>query len=288
MELYDFLRLRLGLSKRQISRLKFRERGILVNGEQRRVTWKLKMGDRVSVLLEEEEEASHHLVLTEHPVDILYEDEDLCAVNKPSGIPTHPAGMHYEDSMANILMSHFYQRGESLRIRPAGRLDLETSGVLLFAKSREAAGRLAKQRERGLLKKEYAAIAAGAFPSSEGRIDVPLMQDPENPCRVIRSENGKEAITEYQVKTTFPAGEQVPYAYSLLSVHILTGRMHQIRCHMAEIGHPLLGDILYGGDRAYISRAALHARSLEFLQPFTGEAIHIEAPLPEDMQQLLI
>ncbi|MCD8052925.1 MAG: RluA family pseudouridine synthase [Lachnospiraceae bacterium] len=297
MELYDFLRLVLGLTKRQIRQAKFREAGIRVNGEQRRVTSVLSPGDVVEVCLEAGQRSSDHLVLSEKPVEILYEDGDLCIVNKPAGVATHPGGGCYGDTVANRLMYYFHNKGEALRIRPVGRLDRETSGVLLFAKNQAAAGRLVRQRERKILRKEYLALAEGQFGEdeirslssglSEGRasdtewtISVPLGRDPENPCRAICTPEGKEAVTHGRILREY-AG------YTALAVRLDTGRMHQIRAHMAYLGHPLLGDELYGGSRERIGRAALHARRLTLRQPFTGELLTVEAPLPEDMEKLL-
>ncbi len=189
--------------------------------------------------------------------------------------------------MANLLMNYFYKKGESLRIRPIGRLDLETSGALCFAKNQAAAGRMARQREQGFLYKEYVAVVMGHLAEKSGEIRLPLMKDPENPSRVLPVHGvipegimAKEAITQYEVEAEYED-------YSVVRVHILTGRMHQIRCHMAGIGHPLVGDVLYGGADDRMPRTALHARRLSFLQPFTHEQIVVEAELPEDISKLL-
>lgn len=285
MELYDFLRLRMCLTKKQIRQLKFREDGILVDGVRRRISWQVEPGNVVTVMLEDGTKISAQLHLNPTPLEILYEDEDLCVVNKPAGIPTHPGGVHYDDTVANMLMSYFYEKGESLRIRPVGRLDRETSGALMFAKSSAAAGRMAKQREKGIWRKEYLAMSLGLpFADGEGSIELSLAPDPAEPCRMIISPEGKKAKTHYRVVDSFAAQEGT---VSVLEVHLETGRMHQIRCHMAATGHPLLGDIAYGGSREMIPRTALHARVLTFRQPFSGEEIRVEAPVPEDMQSIL-
>lgn len=280
--LYDFLRLRLGLTKRQIRQLKFHRPGILVNGERQYVTYMLAPGDLVEVDVEGNA-SPKPLALNPAPVDILYEDEDLIAVNKPAGVPTHPGGIHQTDTLVNMLMYYFHGKGESLVVRPAGRLDRDTSGVILFSKNQTAAGRLVKQKERKQLRKTYLALAEGHFPEKSGRIDTPLRRDPGNACRVICAADGKPALTYYEVL------EEIPGA-SLLRVRIETGRMHQIRVHMASAGHPLLGDPLYGSDAGAgngLNRAALHAASMSCRQPFTGEALTWEAPLPEDMKNIL-
>ena len=302
--LYDYLRLELGLTKKQIRQVKFHDPGILVNGEPCRVTWMLDPGDVVEVDVEGNAEPKP-LALNPAPIDILYEDEDLIAVNKPAGVPSHPGGIHQTDTLVNMLMYYFHEKGESLVVRPAGRLDKETSGVILFSKNQAAAGRLVKQRERKLFQKEYLAVAAGRLPGADAEhwhtIEAPIRRDPDNACRVLIREDGKPAVTRYQI---LYAGEDRSWA----RVRIETGRMHQIRIHMAHIGHPLLGDPLYGSDSqnhtplqeqqgtgeqaclqepVLIQRTALHASQLRFFQPFTGEEICLKAPLPEDMRRLL-
>ena len=279
IQLYDFLRVRVGLTRRQISQLKYREQGIRVNGERRYVTWQLVPGDRVAVALEGVPLDPKPIVLNPSPIEVLYEDEDLIAVNKPAGVATHPAGMHQDDTLVNMLMYYFHQKGESLRVRPAGRLDLTTSGVILFSKNQAAAGRLVKQRERKQLRKEYIAAVTGRVTQEEGDITLPIRRDPENVCRVIISPEGKNAHTHYRVLAADEKGR-----WSLLRLVLATGRMHQIRVHMSAIGHPLLGDRMYGGSTEFIERAALHAAAMTFLQPFTGAPLTVEAPLPPDMR----
>ncbi len=280
--LYDFLRVRLGLTRRQIRQLKYRQPGILVNGEKRYVTWQVQPGDRVCVPLDGSPAESKPLAMNPSPIEILYEDEDLIAVNKPAGVATHPAGIHQDDTLVNMLLYYLHEKGEPLRLHPAGRLDLTTSGVILFSKNQTAAGRLVKQRERKLLRKEYVAAVAGSVEPPEGEIVLPIRRDPENVCRVIISPEGKPACTHYRVWERDAAGR-----VTFLRLALETGRMHQIRVHMAAIGHPLLGDHLYGGDSDAIGRAALHAAYMSFRQPFTDEKIEIEAPLPEDMAALI-
>ncbi len=278
MELYDFLRSSMHLTKRQIRQAKFRERGICVNGEQKRVTYRLSPKDVVEVRLEREAVPSPGLAPSDRPVEILYEDGDLCIVNKPAGVLTHPCGGREEDSMAGRLLAHFCVEGEPLRIRLAGRLDRETSGVLVFAKSQAAAGRLARQRERKIFRKEYLALAAGPFRGPEGVIALPLAADPSG--RRVVSPDGKPAVTRYRVLREYADS-------TLLQITLDTGRTHQIRAHLAALGHPLLGDVLYGGSRERIARTALHARRVTLRQPFGGEKIEAEAPLPADLRELL-
>ena len=169
----DFLRRRLGFSKKQISALKFRENGIRVNGSRRRVTEKLQPGDLLEILVEEEGKSSSQLIPAEGMVSVLYEDEDLMVVDKPAGILVHPSGGHYQDTLANQLMGYFQKRGETPVLRSIGRLDKDTSGAVLFAKTKLSAARLSKEREQGRYEKEYLALVEGCFGENEiGRAHV--------------------------------------------------------------------------------------------------------------------
>lgn len=278
----NFLRRRLGFSKKQISALKFRENGIRVNGSRRRVTEKLQPGDLLEILVEEEGKSSSQLIPAEGTVSVLYEDEDLMVVDKTAGILVHPSGGHYQDTLANQLMGYFQKRGETPVLRSIGRLDKDTSGAVLFAKTKLSAARLSEEREQGRYEKEYLALAEGYFRENSGEIHIPVGQVPgSHPIRMKTDpENGKEAHTYWKLEKQFPEA-------ALLKLHITTGRTHQIRVHMAEIGHPLLGDPLYGKDCKDFSRAALHAHVLQLAHPVTGERLVIESPLPLDFTEYL-
>lgn len=276
--LEQFLRKEMGLTKRQISRAKYREKGICVNGIRSRVTAVLKPGDQVTVLLEEEGLESAQLVPGSGELRILYEDEDILAADKPPGLVVHPSHGHYEDSLSNIAAAYFRKKGISVRIRPVGRLDKDTSGIVLFAKNQVAAARLSEQKKSGEFRKEYLALIQGIPDPCKGTVSTALMKDPESLMKMKTAENGLRAVTHYEVL-------QVYEAYSLVRVFIETGRTHQIRVHMASIGHPLLGDILYGTDRR-MERTALHAAGCCFRQPFTKKEIQLYAELPEDMKTM--
>ncbi len=280
IRLYDFLRTRMGLTKKQISRLKYTNGGILVNGREVYVTEILHPGDLVDADAGSVPAEGHSIRPSSLPLTILYEDEDIIALNKPAGVSSHPAGIHQEDTIVNRLVYHFRENGEPVIPHPVGRLDISTSGVICFAKNRTALARLIKQRERKLLYKEYTAVVSGHFGNRCGEIELPLRRDPANALRVIVSEDGKYAKTVYEV---IGETEEV----SLVNLRILTGRMHQIRVHMAAAGHPLLGDQLYGGCTDRIARAALHAGKMVLYRPFSDEKLELAAPLPEDMRKLL-
>nr|WP_294650153.1 RluA family pseudouridine synthase [uncultured Blautia sp.] len=312
-----------GLTKRQISQAKFRPDGITKNGIRCRVTETAYPGDVIRICLEEAQTASAHL---EHynrkignknqtdsycdkasfpiseaslSLDILYEDTDILAVNKPAGIVTHPTGMHYADSLSNLVASYFREENEQVCVRPVGRLDQETSGIVVFAKNQVAASRLQSAKSPCKIRKQYLAVVSGALPVDPAdvwhTIDLPLMQDPENRLKMktaadlsshssASSGKIKTAVTHYH---TISSSQD----WSLITLKLDTGRTHQIRVHMASAGHPLLGDTLYNPDNSVLScasfsRAALHAWKVSFQHPFKNEFVSLEAPLPFDFREL--
>jgi 23S rRNA pseudouridine1911/1915/1917 synthase len=264
---------RAGLSRREISRLKF-SHGLFLNGEQARVTAPVKEGDTIHLVFPEYDTAKAERIIGKP--DILYEDEDCVVVNKPAGMPAHPSHEHLDDDMGSLLTSYYHH---AFPIRPIGRLDKDVSGVMLYARSQPAAARLSRQRDQDVLRKEYIAIAQGIFEKKKDRVSFRLAKVPGRKDRVI-SEQGQLCITEYEVM------EEVN-GLSVLKVHLITGRTHQIRAGMAYLGHPLAGDRLYGGDPSLLHRPALHCFSLTFQQPFSGREIHVQADLPEEMKALL-
>lgn len=268
------LKRRLGLSARQIRQLKFLSDGITVNGNRERIVYSVRSGDRIRVTFSEQNRNVQELPFLEKPLHILYEDEDLLVVDKKAGEVCHPAHGHYQDTLANQAAAYLAGRGaEKAPVRCIGRLDKDTSGTLLFAKNRLAAERLARQKEEGVFRKEYLALVNGLFSSSErsGEICLPIAPLPGSLMKMQVADNGKRALTRYEVLCS-------DRHCSLVLCLIETGRTHQIRVHMAAIGHPLLGDPLYGND-TYVSstRTALHAWRLYLKQPVTGEELMMES-----------
>lgn len=285
------LRKRLGLSEHQIKSAKFRPDGICRNGVRVRITEKVIGGDCLEVLLEREEEVSAGVKGERGPLDILYEDEDMILVNKAPGVPVHPGHGHYCDTLANHLMYYFQEQGINATIRAVGRLDRETSGIVVFAKNRVAAARLTGKS----VEKEYLALVRGQLREKKGCIEWSIRKKAGELNQMEISPNGANARTYYQVLQEYPEA-------SLVSLHLDTGRTHQIRVHMAAMGHPLLGDRIYGTmypenqegkvngpemSGREMERAALHCRRVKILHPFTGEKIAAEVPLPEDMKGFL-
>lgn len=262
-------------------------RGIVVDGEELPLWKAVRAGSRVTVRLEEEYQGN--IVPTPGPLDILYEDEDLLAVNKPPGLTVHPSQDFPDNSLGNYVEAHFLAEGEPHVLRSIGRLDMDTSGVILFGKNRTACAHLRAQDLDGRRRKTYAALVQGVPAPAEGTIDAPIARLPHDLIRRCVRPDGQRAVTHYRVCASWET-------YSLLEITLETGRTHQIRVHLAHIGHPLLGDPLYGTGRGIrparggepIGRTALHARTMRFFLPFAEEReIALTAPLPADMARYL-
>lgn len=277
LKLEQFLKNELHLSKNEISRAKFRENGICVNGRRQRIDFSLKAGDLVEVLLETGDKTSESLTASGEDLFVLYEDDDVIVLDKPAGISVHPAGCKDTDTLANRLAFYLRNKKEDSVIRIFGRLDRDTSGIVLAAKNRPAATRLEQQRKNGTLLKSYLAVTKQIPDPPAGVIRLPIGADPKNRKQMRIMADGKTAVTHYE---TLRAED----GCALIRLSLETGRTHQIRVHMAAVGCPLLGDPVYGnGAVPGMKRTALHARSIRFLQPFTGEELLIEAPLLDDM-----
>ncbi len=280
---------RLFFSSREISRCKQFEDGVMVKRADDVAyspIWLkdiLRAGDTLKIKIYEDMDNSGDVIPSDEEIDIAYEDEDLVLVNKPGDKVVHPSYAHHLDSLSNALAGYYKKTGQDHIVRTIGRLDRETSGLLIFAKNRHAAALLSDQKDNMSRRKEYLALVDGILDKKQGTIDAPIGQ--EEGVRMIRKvmPEGKEAITHYQVEKEFDG-------YSLVRLHLDTGRTHQIRVHMSYIGHPLLGDNLYGKeikDSHGMTRAALHAAHLEFIQPITGKELKFDADFPEDMKRLV-
>lgn len=271
--LLAFLKETLGLSHRTLVKLKAKEDGILQNGVRVTVRAVLHTGDEILLHTEDSpSDANPHLLPCKLPLCILWEDEDICVCNKPAGMPTHPSHLHYDDTLANALAYRY--RDENYVFRAVNRLDRETSGVVLTARHAPAAARLGSALQAGRIEKNYLALAVGVTEET-GEIDLPIRRAEDTIILRKTAPDGEPALTRYTRLAT--DGEN-----SLLLVTPVTGRTHQIRVHMAALGHPLCGDELYGSACAAIGRCALHAYSLVFPHPRTGERTRVRAPLPED------
>lgn len=266
----EFLHDQLRFSRRQISSLKYREDGIRVNDVFSRVTQVLHQGDVLTIV----PKSAGNLYLDHGtftaPPDILYEDNDLLIVNKPSGMVCHPSPGHYADTLANQAAAYASSKNENWTIRLVGRLDKDTSGIVIFAKNSETAALLSSPDS---IQKTYYAIVCG-HPGS-GTVDLPIASDPDTLGKMRTSPEGKPAETLYE--TVRVIGDQ-----SLLKIRIINGRTHQIRLHMAAIGFPLLGDPMYGSGQKGTTHAMLHCAESSFIHPFTKEPLQITATFPKD------
>lgn len=271
MPLEKLLKEGLGLKKREISRAKFRKNGIRVNGKQQRVSYITGAGDLVQVCLEEAAGELPGVTPRQGKLEILYEDEDLIVVNKPGGMPCHPGRGHYDDSLGNRLAAYYEEQGAAAKIRAVGRLDKDTWGLMLYGKNQVAAARLFRQREEGKLRKEYYALLAGIPGQDTGIIRQPIRRQPKEKQKMEVHREGKPAETWYRVLGTSKGR-------ALVKCVLKTGRTHQIRVHMAWLGCPILGDVLYGNEENPFSDGlALYAGTMAFLQPFSGKEIVIQA-----------
>ncbi|MFH0348606.1 RluA family pseudouridine synthase [Bacillus vallismortis] len=239
----------------------------------------VKKGDRLFIDLQENEESS---VIPEYgELDILFEDNHMLIVNKPAGMATHPNEDGQTGTLANLIAYHYQVNGETCKVRHVHRLDQDTSGAIVFAKHRLAHAILDQQLEKKTLKRTYTAIAEEKLKTKKGTIDSPIGRDRSHPTRRRVSPGGQAAVTHFKV-IAGNAKERL----SLVELELETGRTHQIRVHMASIGHPLAGDALYGGGSTLLNRQALHARKVQAVHPITDELIVVEAPFPADIENL--
>lgn len=273
----------LGFSKRAIAALKSRPDGILLNGNHATVRAVINSGDVLTINCEDLESNREKLVPSSTMPNIICEDEHIVAVNKPPYMPTHQSQGHFYDTLANSLAYYYTNEGRPFVFRSVNRLDRNTSGVVLVAKSRLAASKLSEQMKRDLIKKTYLAILDGNIENNLGTIETYIRRAEES--IIIREvcdecEDGKIAITNYRVLARNSG-------MTLVEAEPQTGRTHQLRVHFAHIGAPILGYDLYGNASPLIARHALHASKLELMHPDTKEELCIHAPLPDDMKAII-
>lgn len=269
-----------GYSRQNLVELKKMNESVLLNDIWVHLNDTLHTDDLLTIHIQENE-SSEKIPPIEHPLDIVYEDEDIIVINKPAGMPIHPSQNNYYNSLANALAYYYQQQGNEFIFRCTNRLDRDTSGLTVIAKHMLSSNILSAAVRRHDIHREYLAIVRGNVTPASGTIDAPLSRKEGSIIeRMVDFEHGEHAITHYKV---------VDYknGHSLVSLHLETGRTHQIRIHMKHIGFPLVGDYLYNPDMEYITRQALHSHRLKFTHPITGEPMEFVAPLPEDMQKIL-
>lgn len=283
----SFVTFTLHISSRMLTVLKQDPHGIAVNGTRVTVRHVLREGDTLSLALADRaENASHNVPPANIPLDIIYEDDHVIALNKPPYMPTHPSHNHHDDTLANALAWRYAEVGRPFVFRPMGRLDRNTSGIVLVAKDKLASGMLTAAIRAGEVHKTYIAIAVGELPLGKGvqTIDCGIRRQAES---VIMRTTCPDSTAPDEVSVTDYEVLDAQDGLSLVRVRPHTGRTHQIRVHFAYIGHPLLGDDLYGTPDERIGRHALHAVSLELALPFADRRVCLQAPMAEDMLVLI-
>lgn len=270
-----------GVSRRIIGRTKFHGGSFEVNGEEVWVRKNLEIGDQVKLNLPIQEE-NERLETSNKELDIIYEDEHYLIINKPVGVLSVPSPVHRTHTIANRVKGYFLANNYRHQVvHIVTRLDRYTSGVMIIAKNTLAHSLMGRLLQEQKLDKYYEAIVEGYFEKKEGFITTPIARSSDSIIERVVSPEGKPSITEYKVLQELSSHTSHLY----LTLH--TGRTHQIRVHMAHIGHPLVGDDLYGGSTELMDRQALHCKKCVFIHPFTKEEIAFEADLPKDMQRIL-
>ena len=271
------------ISRTNIQRL-IEEGNILVNGQHKKISYKVQIGDNIEINIPEAKET--HIKAENIPVEIVYEDKDIIVVNKPKGMVVHPANGNPDGTLVNAIMNICKNSlsGIGGEIRPGivHRLDKDTSGLLIVAKNDLAHINMSKQIKDREVKKIYIALVKGNINENEATINMPIGRSTKDRKKMAVRKEGKEAITHFKVLKRY--GD-----YTLLKLKIDTGRTHQIRVHLAEIGHPVVGDMVYskGKNEFGVEGQMLHAQSLDFKHPVTGKEMHLEADLPEYFKEVL-
>lgn len=258
---------------------------ILVNNSKKKMSYKVQEGDVVQINVPEAREAN---IKPENiPIDIVYQDNDIIVVNKPKGLVVHPANGNPDGTLVNAIMAICKDGlsgiGGELRPGIVHRLDKDTSGLLIVAKNDKAHRIMSEQIKNREVRKIYIALVKGVVAENEATINMPIGRSTKDRKKMAVRKDGKEAVTHFKVLKRYQN-------YTLLEVKIDTGRTHQIRVHMAEIGHPVVGDMVYssGKNEFGVEGQMLHAKSLDFKHPITGKQMHLEAPLPQYFQEVLL
>ena len=276
--------------KEEISRVSVQrlieEEKILVNRKKTKASYKIQENDEIS--LEQEEPKEIELKAQDIPVEIIYEDKDIIVVNKPKGMVVHPANGNPDGTLVNAIMAICKDSlsGIGGEIRPGivHRIDKDTSGILIVAKNDKAHIHLSEQIKNHEVKKTYIAMVRGIVKENEATINMPIGRSTKDRKKMAVTKNGKEAITHFKVIERYPK-----HNCTLLEVKIETGRTHQIRVHLSQIGYPIIGDTTYsnGKNEWGIQGQCLHAKSLKFKHPINQKEMFLEAKLPEYFQDML-
>lgn len=271
------------LSRANIQRL-IEDGNILVNSAKQKISYKVNSGDKIEITIPEPKKID--LKPQDIKVEIVYEDNDIIVVNKPKGLVVHPAAGNPDGTLVNAIMNICKDSlsGIGGEVRPGivHRLDKDTTGLLIVAKNDKAHINLSEQIKNREVKKIYIALVRGNIPENEATINMPIGRSTKDRKKMAVVKNGKEAVTHFKVIDRFKN-------YTLLEIKIDTGRTHQIRVHMAEIGYPVVGDMVYsnGKNEFGVEGQMLHAKSLDFKHPITGKNMHLEAELPKYFKDII-
>lgn len=268
------------LTSSVLRRVKWLDSGITLDGKKAFVSDPVAPGQVLEVLVDQ---PGRQAKVLSYPgvLDLVYEDDHIVVLNKQAGVLVHPIVPAQVDTIGNFLLWHYNTTGQAGTLfHPVHRLDRGTTGLLVAAKHPSAQTALKEQLHTPDFQRRYLALTVGAPEPMAGTVDAPIRKAPDSPIRHGVFPDGQRAVTHYETLSLHG-----PYA--LVRLTLDTGRTHQIRVHMAHIGHPLLGDFLYGQESPHIARPALHSAELSFLHPMTGERLAFTQPLPRDMAQLL-
>ena len=274
----DVLKNYFGISSRLLLKLK-KNNSVYLNNSICNLNDLVSIGDTVSFCLNYEEDNSN-IVATNIPLNIVYEDECLLIINKPPNIAIHPSMLHYDNSLSNGVKYYFNLIGLHKKIRPVNRLDRNTSGLVVFAKNEYVQEFLIKEMQSKTFSKEYLAILEGTLDKKQGTINAPIARKKDSIIERCIDNSGDNSITHYKVLKEFGN-------FSLVNFKLETGRTHQIRVHSSYIGHPILGDDLYGNKSNLINRQALHSYKISFIHPKTREKMYFEIDMPQDMLNII-
>lgn len=273
----------LSISRVAVARL-ISEEKILVNGKKAKASYKLSLNDEVTIKKDEPKELE--IKAEDIPLDIVFEDKDIIVVNKQKGLVVHPGNGNPDGTLVNAIMNYCKDSlsgiGGAIRPGIVHRIDKDTSGLLIIAKNDEAHINMSEQIKEHKVKKTYIALVRGVVTANQATIDMPISRSTKDRTKMAVSKNGKNAITHFEVLERFKN-------YTLLKVNIETGRTHQIRVHLAQIGYPIVGDYVYsnGKNPFGVEGQMLHSYRLEFSHPITNEKLELEAKLPEYFEKVL-
>lgn len=267
------------ISRSALTDIKFKGGMITVNGIEVNVRYQVSSSDNVKVAFPSEE-PSAGLRGEPIPLSIMYEDEYILVVNKPPAMNTIPSREHPYGSLASGLISYYKEKGIAATTHIVTRLDRDTSGIVLVAKHSHVHHLFSKQQREGGIHRTYEALVTGPVGMDEGKIEKPIARKSDSIIEREVNPHGQYACTLFHVLNHYDG-------YTHVKLRLLTGRTHQIRVHMSHIGHPLLGDSLYGGKKDLIGRQALHCREIEFTHPFLNQVLHFKADIPEDIGKLV-